>query len=302
MRTENERTTERTTRFDLIQAVCKDNKIRLNPEAVTGAELGFLLETMESSSQGNVSDWYYLTRLAKECGCWAVLVNSELQLLPINAAHGSVVSHTFRMFDFPTNGVIGPKNKTYPILGFSSPTSAVYLSGASQGAHSAGVSSETREVVTKKVDDASSNVMRTNPTGVGVKDASKGSQFLAVDAAAKESAPLTDTEFKAAVANMGVHIEVETLGVPTLLPGNLIEIKGVSKRFDAKYVVFELEHLLGSGGFTTKFTAISNTAQLTATMAGMVAPKQSNPKPAPPTTESDTQGPFKITVQPQVLV
>jgi hypothetical protein len=63
---------------------------------------------------------------------------------------------------------------------------------------------------------------------------------------------------------MGVHIEVETLGVPDLIPGEVIEIRGMGKRLDSTYAVFTINHSIGIDGFTTSFTAVSNVAQMLA--------------------------------------
>ena len=53
-----------------------------------------------------------------------------------------------------------------------------------------------------------------------------------------------------------VHAEgVTTIGMPEILPGKLIEVEGVGKRFDGKYLVTSTTHRYdGTEGYTTAFT------------------------------------------------
>jgi hypothetical protein len=59
---------------------------------------------------------------------------------------------------------------------------------------------------------------------------------------------------------MGVLIEIETLGMPNLLPSwDLIKVEGFGSLYDYNYSVEKVMHILSEGGFITQITARSNT-------------------------------------------
>jgi hypothetical protein len=59
-------------------------------------------------------------------------------------------------------------------------------------------------------------------------------------------------EFRRAKDSSGIVLEVETLGMPEILPSNVVDVTGMGKRFDSKYTVFSVTHSLGSAGSSTK--------------------------------------------------
>jgi len=50
----------------------------------------------------------------------------------------------------------------------------------------------------------------------------------------------------------------ETIGVPDLRSGQVVELKGLGPRFDGSYYVDEATHTIGSGGYQTHFTVKRN--------------------------------------------
>ena len=247
----------------------------------------FLTTKQNSISQSGYSNWYFAQILAKAAGCWGFEVGKKFQLVSKNTAHGAEPKWKFRMFDFPTGELGGGKDGVYPILGFSTPTMAVFLAGAAKALRAMGTSSKDRKTVTLVANDAKSNVQSSGKAGVGIKDqqpADGEEEMLPIDAATKkengiDAKSILEAEYKTARDTMGITIEVETLGMPDLLPGHLIEVKGVAKgRLDGPYVILDLEHSIGSGGFTTKFKAVTNTARFTKSEAAEFAPKQPNAK------------------------
>ena len=62
----------------------------------------------------------------------------------------------------------------------------------------------------------------------------------------------------------GIHVDVQTIGIPDLRPGDLVKIDGFAAGpykegiFDGVYGVTEVKHQVGLGGFTTIFKAISD--------------------------------------------
>jgi hypothetical protein len=62
----------------------------------------------------------------------------------------------------------------------------------------------------------------------------------------------------------GIHVDVQTIGLPDMLPGDLVKIDGFAVEgstegvFDGIYGVIEVRHQIGLGGFMTTYKAISN--------------------------------------------
>lgn len=45
----------------------------------------------------------------------------------------------------------------------------------------------------------------------------------------------------------------QTIGIPDLVPGDKVDLKGLGERFSGEYVVRKVEHSIGSAGFSTSF-------------------------------------------------
>lgn len=53
----------------------------------------------------------------------------------------------------------------------------------------------------------------------------------------------------------GRQASVSTIGIPNMLPGELVTIYGCSKRYDGNYGVMSVKHTVGDDGFMTSFEA-----------------------------------------------
>jgi phage protein D len=51
----------------------------------------------------------------------------------------------------------------------------------------------------------------------------------------------------------------KTIGIPELIPGVMIEIKGIGDRFSGKYYVSSTTHTINSSGYLTSFNVRRNT-------------------------------------------
>lgn len=51
---------------------------------------------------------------------------------------------------------------------------------------------------------------------------------------------------------------ITTIGIPNMLPGELVAIYGCSKRYDGNYGVFSVKHSISDGGFSTSFECTRN--------------------------------------------
>jgi phage protein D len=52
-----------------------------------------------------------------------------------------------------------------------------------------------------------------------------------------------------------VEAEAETVGLPNLRAGRIVEIANLGARFGGRYYILESTHTLGDGGYTTSFRA-----------------------------------------------
>jgi len=271
---------EKKTPLEILDDVFKrTGKLEVDSSDIKGAELALLKKATPSESQAGMSDWFFANQLCKRAGCWGMEVGKKFKIISKNDAAGAKPEWKFNLFDFP-GGKIGPKNGVFPILGFSTPTMAVFLTSAAKAIRALGTDSKTRKEVKLVVNDAKADVKATDDKPVGIKaDQPKAGEehLLSIDSTAPEAKDILAEEYKTARMGMGVTIEIETMGLPDLEPGQLIQVNGVAKeRIDGKYVVMTLEHSIGSGGFTTKFTAVTNTAQLSLKTGDELAAKQPN--------------------------
>ena len=240
-------------------------------------------------SPGWSSDYHMILRIAKECFCWVRFdydgdkKKDIARLIPFSAVL-EAPKHRFQMFG--GLGKFGPGTGLYPILSFNSPTTGVYYASEARGKYLAAINSETGEFeATYLGDDDKEGAEPTNKTGKGggkakgtpktpEPDEKKGAGVAPAqaDQPTEEAINRVRAEsVKAMNTGLGVKIEIETLGVPDLLPGALIQIVGLSDLFNANYRVFNVTHSLGTGGYSTSIVAQSNTALVTQQVVAQIA-------------------------------
>lgn len=295
------RTFSKTSRLDMISEALKPFGLTVDSSMVSGAELTALNTKETSTFTSNQSAWFFALQLAKTCRCWLYTENTTVKLIPWDAAYGASPKFKFTLFDHPNNGVIRPSTGDFPILSFSTSTPAVYLAGATKALRLHGYDSKTREVKTQTVTDATEAPKRSGDGPVDVSKAPSEGDLFPENTADPAQLERAKAAFRTAQTGMGVRVEVETLGIPDLFPGALVAITGVSKnRLDGNYLVFDVTHTVSSGGFTTRFTGITNIAQL-AGQLGFGTPaanpntqtKQTTPAQASTTNNNTIEVPVK---------
>lgn len=208
--------------------------------------------------------------LLRESQCWMTFRNkqgeqarSELHVVP----RGSVNSrntHLFSLFG-SQGGVIGPNASgggIYPILSVQSPTMAVYLPG--------GVEALTRGVSTKQ-SRGTNGAPQTQQNVIKATNASSGQGSIQPNgstvrsAVADISSPGLPEQVKSEIervrSSIGVNLEVQTLGVPDLIPGQVVAVDGLGQLLSGpgmNYTVFTVSHTYSDAGFTTRWTGVSN--------------------------------------------
>lgn len=262
------------------------------------------LNTEINENQGGLTDWMYLWQLVRDAGCWLSYIGDSSEsgqasldpksrttsvvIYPRNVRLASKAKFTLRWFDYPS-GRIGPGLDVpgvYPILSASSPTSAVFLPGATRALVAQGVASKTGEPVISVATPSNTPTARLGGGAVGVNGSPNAPE--ADSKTGEGGAPLPvwtdDPKFKdlpkAELANlfsMGVKLEVQTLGIPDVQPGDIVAVKGLGGRFDFNYAVFTVTHQIGSGGFFTSLTMQSNTSAILADYVKGIGTANPNP-------------------------
>lgn len=282
----------------VFRELCDKHGMELDAKELTGDALALWNEKRESIVPGYRSDWWFMVEEATHIGCWIYHTMSRtngrptLKVIAVDEAQGAAPTYTFRMFDFP-GGKLDAASGDLPILSITTPTSAVYLAGATQKLRMMGIDSKTREVKEVTTDDQQSAIQRTDNKQTGLKTSKPpDGGFLPADGGSSNAQQMADSAFRSAANNMGVKIEVQTVGIPNLVPGQVVEVAGVAKtRIDGKYAVFEVTHTLGTGGFTTSFTAFSNVGQLSSRL------NRAKPATNPNTQASNSKSPDATTAR-----
>jgi hypothetical protein len=239
------------------------DRSEVKPETAEGKALD---EEIVAEFGANVVAWFYVVDMAIACGCWVTLTTKDdgtpvVKLTAVNAVLSKEPSLKFRFYDFPL-GQLSAKTGVFPILGISTPTTSVFMSGAAAALRTMSYDSKTREIKADVIDDSTVSSKRTGDGTASTKTEAQPGSFHPANVADPVDKTKADEFFKQMQGTQGVQIEVETIGIPTLVPGAFIEVAGVAKRLNQNYIVDTVEHSVGSGGYTTKFTAYANVSPL----------------------------------------
>lgn len=273
-----------------------------------------LLHDQIDFNQGMWTDWFAAWNLITQAKCWAIFtgeVKEGRDVLKIVSREDELKKKPekhFVFYDFEKGQLARLGDKyVHPILSASSPTTAVFLPGASAGWIVARIDEKTRKAETGKDKKITAKEMRPawvagqeramrhaeNSGNIGDPDAGTKLPVAVTDSTAEQLQKAVEAEFLRDQTLMGVQLEIETLGCPDLMPGMVINIDGLSARYKGNYVVQNLTHTWGGSGASTKFTCISNTQRIfqqVVQMQGAV-----NAQPAKTATEASS-----LTATPKV--
>jgi hypothetical protein len=274
----------KTTRKKLMQRIIQGpdpdhaRTLELNTEeAESEPEVKDLLTSpVDSFHPSHRNDLDLLATLAAECKCWIYLSDSQVVLIPRNKRLQMKPKMFFSLMDFP-QGKIGPEVKRYPILGFQTPNTAIYLPGALRSMVARGIKSSDRQIAEITVNDDSAQPVRVGPhTGAaapadspetpgisgekssGTSIAGDGGTYICTNVSDPDATKRITAEFEKMQAQFGIEAHVDSLGIPDLFPGDVVTLNGLGKRINGTYGVFEVTHSIGASGFSTRFVAWSN--------------------------------------------
>lgn len=235
----------------------------------------FFFKKYESRVQGHVSDWFFVWSLVREHDGWMFQRGDKLVIAPKSTQMGAPPRFALEMYRVGVNGGhLGPRGlnsdgvPVYPMTSVSSPSKAQYISGM-RGLVLTGIDDKSRNLVTEIVNDETLKTQRIGAGGGVEPVASKnapgadnktGSGYDHLPGNPTEtSRKQAEAEFGSIATNMGIRLEVETIGIPDILPADNVQVTGLGLRYDGNYSVFALAHTFSTSGFSTKLELRSNT-------------------------------------------
>jgi len=299
MQQEGSETFEKLTRrsiFELV-AIQYGLEIVIDPSTLSDPVAGpALTEELITRSQGWQTPMFFLTQLANEARCFLLWGSkgsaAKKQIVKIVSRTASFVKQQptiiLSMFHYGAADLLGAT--VYPIVSVSSTPKELFLAGIQK------IVSEEMDVKTKKATLKATTAKDAQPAqaskgaidGKG-KDESilpKPGERTAVhrmpgDPADKETLQDVHHAFDTYSLGMALPLDVETIGMPTIEPGDVVRIRGLGKKLDQNYGVFKVNHSLGASGFTTALHLISNTADaLESQMRDLAAGNQNAQDPS----------------------
>lgn len=279
------------SRIDIIKATAKGygdppRDLEVDVQFINDSTVQSLLDEETDESQGNRTDWMFMTQLARDCRCWLTLSTDGksliLRSLPDSLAEDP--KFIFRLYDFvpdvSSNGAaLGPTTQNtdldsgdFPILAVSSPSEQVFYPGATKALILQGINSSTGETVNEAITDQNSDAIPStgggdkgvtpNKTLPGLNDSTKqGGAPASKDVNSKGTREQVKSAFQFDFTT-GIKLNITTLGIPDIQPADIVAVRGVGDRFDWNYGVFGIRHNIGPGGFTTDLELVSNTSSL----------------------------------------
>lgn len=246
-----------------------------------------LKEAATGFTQGARSDWYALWELAERTECVMLLLGprerggpAQLLWLPKRERTQGPPTRRYRLYHHPAGQFQGETVTApealqtaieMPLLSFSCNTEAVwnaltYQDILNHGVRLDGVDPDTVEATTTPV-TLEAQAMPVN-SGEGVQTLEENEELalsedegrMPLPGNPEDSAAVSQAQSEvAAGADMGVQCQLEVLGDPTILPGDLVAVAGLGRRFDNRvYWVQTVTHAIGVSGFSTTLVVNSN--------------------------------------------
>lgn len=286
--------TERSKRWHIIQRLARGagdrRTLEVDFSAVYDAgrdSAAYRLcdESAQGYAQGGRTDWLALWELADATQCVMSIVgpnspggSARLRWLPRRGENFTgPATRRYRLFHLPGGRLQGEITSPefqeggalaeLPILSFSCNTEAIW--GALDYQDILGHGAELSDVNADDVEAESTTV--TVESQAGPVDSGEGAQTIpGTDELPEAPMPLPGApDNQEAVrragnevedgGSMSVRCEIETIGDPGVVPGDRVLLAGLGRRFDNRvYHVFEVNHSIGTGGFSTNLVVQSN--------------------------------------------
>ncbi len=225
---------------------------------------------------GGRTAWQHVSSLIWETRCWMYVDGDFVRVYPRSFAFTQPPKYFLAAFRFGTAGELGPAAQVFPILSASSPTMGAYLPAGLTALATPGTNPRSREASGTQFNERNAAGARTQDgiarpdTGArgmspgqnnGQGAVANGVQVMPVEAAettASTQAQAARAEWEAQGSSVGIRLELETLGIPDLVPGDVVTVQGLGIRVDGNYATMEVTHTASASGMTTRMTAGKN--------------------------------------------
>lgn len=229
-------------------------------------------------TQSGETDWFFMRKLAWRLGCSvAFAMPGELSDAKEDATWVIVRDSPYIPEDepkryfrlMPGQYIDAQKGGPFPIFSLSTSSEHMFVPGAMRNLRAIGLNSKSaeKEEVEVKPGDAvpNPNSPHTSKEGAGAplpNDPNEGvvdgkQEGTVVFEQPKEATSEVRAAAEAArELNLGaIEFEIETLGLPDMIPYEAIYLDGIGDRYNGKFIVQEVTHTLGQSGYSTKFKA-----------------------------------------------
>jgi hypothetical protein len=238
--------------------------------------------------QGNRTDWVALWQLARQTRCWMNIQGDTLYWLSYSERFATTPTRIYRMYHYPGGRVQGMTDQgqgssggELPILSFSCDTDAVWLPASQHGILTTDVSDRDRQPVERFASPQSEAPAALGNGSMNVRGSDNlplddqthaGAEVRPVDPEDEDGQVQVSSEIQQG-ANIGVSLQVEVPGDPSVLPGHTVRLAGLGRRFDGPiYAVHTVTHSIGTGGFTTNLMLITNSPAAETAVRGGIEP------------------------------
>ena len=214
--------------------------------------------------------------LARQSGCWVDMSDNGLRLVSIKKLVLQSAKTVLRFYDFP--GSLGKAQGDYtvfPIVSVSSESNGQgYLNNWSKKAVRQAMDRTTKEQSEGEIDPSKKTASQDKNAQTVPKDKSSEQSVRTDQAQNQSDAGAADVSQEAALDQArleatngsGLQLEVESLGIPDILPATNVAVVGLGSRFDGTYTVFKVQHKLSSSGYTTSLSLVQSSTKLTAAL------------------------------------
>jgi hypothetical protein len=230
--------------------------------------------------QGGMTDWAALKLLAQGARCYIRLdtENKIVKLVSVSKILKAPPSKVFKLYDYPDGklGQINSVEAVYPVLSLSSVPSHIFapsivhaavMSELSEkdprGSKTAAPTLITESETADKALSAKAKKLEAGESNTEVdKDTGNGGERFPGDPESEKVYEVCKGEYEKH-AHMGVRFDVGSIGVPDLMPRDVIKMDvGIHRVSTQAWYVHNVKHSVGLGGFDTNFTVFSNTDSL----------------------------------------
>lgn len=226
-----------------------------------------IYEEVEVAPSGK-SDWAIIFELLQEANCWMFSIGNTIHAIP-KASLADSVTRVFRHYDYQA-GNMSSSSGVYPVLGFSTDAPAIYLPSETIGYWSADIQNgDPKKLIEHVVNQdnikpettGKGNVSpaKTKNNAVANEETKDGLGFFAGRPEVPKWVSQMKQDLRASAQYIGMKINLDTLGIPDLMPLEIIAVRGFGERIDGgNFGIFKIIHTLGTGGFRTSLECYKN--------------------------------------------